>query len=32
MKVEGYDEFMLVFAFDHLLGDETFAKRFSSKE
>ena len=31
MKLEGYDEFMLVFAFDHLLGDETFARGFLAK-
>jgi hypothetical protein len=31
MKVEGYDEFMLVSAFDHLLGDEKLAKGFLVK-
>jgi hypothetical protein len=31
MKVEGYDEFMLASAFDHLLGDEKVAKGFLVK-
>ena len=31
MKVEGYDEFMLASAFDHLMGDERLAKGFLVK-
>jgi hypothetical protein len=31
MKVEGYDEFMLASAFDHLIGDENVTKRFLAK-
>jgi hypothetical protein len=32
MKLEGYDEFMLASAFDHLLmGDERIAKGFIAK-
>lgn len=31
MKVEGYDEFMLVSAFDHLMGDENVARAFLAK-
>jgi hypothetical protein len=31
MKVEGYNEFMLASAFDHLLGDEKVAKEFLVK-
>jgi hypothetical protein len=28
MKVEGYDDFMLAYAFDHLMGDEKVARAF----
>jgi len=31
MKVEGYDEFMLASAFDHLIGDENVARGFLAK-
>jgi hypothetical protein len=31
MKVEGYDEFVLASAFDHLMGDEKVARRFLAK-
>lgn len=28
MKVEGYDDFMLAYAFDHLMEDEKVARAF----
>jgi uncharacterized protein involved in propanediol utilization len=31
MNVEGYDEFMLATAFDHLMGDERAARGFLVK-
>jgi len=31
MKVERYDEFMLVSAFDHLMGDENVTRGFLAK-
>jgi len=31
MKVEGYDEFMLASAFDHLMRDENVARAFLAK-
>ncbi|GLT72122.1 hypothetical protein SLA2020_440790 [Shorea laevis] len=31
MKVEGYDEYMLASAFDHLMGDENVARAFMAK-